>query len=106
MIERMIQRAAQRQLQTWRQYRAGQTSTHKQTYTDIHMHADRMRQAETGRDRQRQAEAGRDRQRHAETERQAKRDRERQRETERDRERQRQRERESERVMRNNIDFP
>ena len=63
MIERRIQRAAQRQLQTWRQYRAGQTSTHKQTYTDIHMHADRQRQAETGRDRQRQAETSRDRQR-------------------------------------------
>ena len=66
MIERRLERAAQRQLQTWRQYRAGQTSTHKQTYTDIHMHADRMRQAETGRDRQRQAETGRGRQRHAE----------------------------------------
>ena len=68
MIERMIQRAAQRQLHTWRQYRAGQTNNHKETYTDIQMHADMQRHAETGRDRQRQAETGRDRQRPAERE--------------------------------------
>ena len=93
MIERRIQRAAQMQLQTWRQYRAGQTNTHKQTYRDIHMHADRQIQAETGRDRQRQAETGRDRQRQAETGRDMQRQRDKQRERERDRERQRETER-------------
>ena len=91
MIERRIERAAQRQLQTWRQYRAGQTNNHKQTYTDIHMHAGRQRQAETGRDRQRQAETGRDMQRQRDKQRETERDRERQIERERDRERERER---------------
>ena len=94
MIERRIEGAAERQLQTWRQYRAGQTKNNKQTYTDTHMHADMQRQAETNRDRQRQAEASRGKQIQTETDRcrqgQTVAGRDRQRQTEADRGKQRQ----------------